>query len=263
MNSSQQLCDLVQKQSTWVWYQLRQARIAKYQIHEQSITDFFIKNLLRKKIPGFSVKAFTTRQEAKTGADFEIWFNGPSHKWFGLRIQAKILNFEKSAFLKLRYKNQLNTLIQDAQQVGAFPIYCLYSNWDYGNKLIRRRRCCQSLSISQFGVSLISVASAVKLKAKSQYGLTKVVQHMFPFACLFCDTCSGKSLGLTSRATQFIKNNLDSQSELIEGQNHWQLESPPSHVSKLIELRSAELGPVMDELNLSHVVVISESNQTE
>ena len=263
MNSSQQLCDLVQKQSTWVWYQLRQARLARYQIHEPSITDFFIKNMLREKIPGFSVKAFTTRQEAKTGADFEFWLNGPSHKWLGLRIQAKILNFEKRGFLQLGYKNQLNTLIQDAQQVGAFPIYCLYSNWDYGNKLIKRRMCCQSQSISQFGVSFISVSSAATLKANSQNGLTTVVRHMFPFACLFCDTCSGKSLGLTSRATEFIKNNLDSQSDLLEGQNHWQLDTPPSHVSRLIELGPVESGRVMDELNLSHVVVITQSNQTE
>lgn len=258
-NRHPNLCHLMQKQANWVWYQLRQSRIAGYQLGETSVTDFFVKNLLRENIPSLQVTAFTARQESVTGADFEFWFTGSSGRWCGLRFQAKILNFGGDNYPHLHYKNQLKDLVADAKKYSAVPLYLLYSNWEPSRTYLRTRRCCRKLRIGQHGVTLLDVVVVGKLKKTSKArSLVDVAPKALPLQCLFCCTRGPSKADLPGRIISKVKP-LKSAIQGTEPEGvKFALSNPPTHIERILNADATEQTEMIEALGLRHLLIFRE-----
>jgi hypothetical protein len=228
-------------------------------VGEETITDLLVLGLTIASNGGYSVKSFNKRQEATNGADWELWLTGRSRKWFGLRIQAKIIDYAKSEYPHLHppakpgQLSQCQKLIDAAAAVSATPIYCLYTAWPASKTLKSKRRCATYPPKNQhFGISVVAARKVVQL------GLTKdlasISPHMHPLHCLFC--CLGYGgTDLPSRAMSYSSENFDENSKLLN--------SPPEHIGRLLSLDSQRRSDsdFLDEEyfpNTSRIIVIEE-----
>jgi len=104
------------------------------QFKETTLTDYVVLRLLEECKKSIEVFTFPSRLEARTGADMEMWFTDSTRRWFGLRIQCKVLSSHET-FEELHYRRNKNgqyqsdILIQStnvAGMQGCLPIYLLY-----------------------------------------------------------------------------------------------------------------------------------------
>jgi hypothetical protein len=255
------LCEITKAQSAWTWDRLGAARRYQSKIGEESITDFLVLQWHQACDGSYSIRAFNRREEATTGADWELWFTGLSGKWFGLRVQAKIISIEKTwRYSKLHYKNQTNVLIADALKHGATPLYCLYSYWE-DPEASNLPWPCNSMPANWplMGASLLSVQKVQALKPANDNLLLSVAPDLTPWHCLFC--CQHFASGdLPTRAAAFARGKEyggDDEPELLD--------APPPHVAALLPIRGElvreqperrELGD--EDENLRTVIVVTD-----
>lgn len=255
------LCEISQKKSSWIWSALRSARLHKSKIGEESITDFFVLELKKASKGTYFIDSFTRPKEKVTGADWELWFTGPTGKWIGLRVQAKVISIDGKRYPQLHYKRkdgtyQIDQLVTDAKKHKATPLYCLYSYWRNAEAGKILWPCGTVKRNSRlFGASILSVSSVQKLKATTDDTLKGVVKHISPLHCLFC--CQGYTQGdLPTRAYGFLqaRGYLDADAQLL-------LDEPPYYVGQLLRgLREGGQIAVQDE-NLGRVTVIGEVDE--
>jgi hypothetical protein len=253
------LCQATQKQARWIWTSLRTARSHKSKIGEESITDFLILQLKKESKGTYYIDTFTRPKEKISGADWELWLTGPSGKWLGLRVQAKIISIDGKRYSQLHYKrkdgtHQIDQLIADARKHRALPLYCLYSYWKSSDVGKIPWPCGTFKKNSRlFGASWMSVDAVQALKTLREDSLKKVAKSLHPFHCLFC--CHGHGSGdLPTRANAFLSHRgyAISQSSLL-------LNEPPYYVSQLVrsEAMGGDLVDLHDE-NLYRVTVVGE-----
>ncbi|MBE2193297.1 MAG: hypothetical protein IAE83_03910 [Anaerolinea sp.] len=122
------LCKEFEKQARRVWLLLKKAQSIGYQPKEETITDLNIIELRKRCSRQVITHEFTRHQEAKTGSDWEWWFTADGTRWIGFRVQAKILHLKTNQFRQLHYRDQLSTLIENAERSKPrlIPIYCFY-----------------------------------------------------------------------------------------------------------------------------------------
>ena len=255
------LCKVSQKKSGWIWNALRSARLHDSKIGEESITDFFVLELKKASKGTYFIDSFTRPKEKVTGADWELWFTGPSNKWIGLRVQAKVISIDGKRYAQLHYKRkdgtyQINQLITDAKKHKATPLYCLYSYWRSAEAGKIHWPCRSIMRNSRlFGASIMSVTSVKTLKAAKDDSLKSVAKYLSPLHCIFC--CQGYAQGdLPARALGFLRARgyLDQDSQLL-------LDEPPYYVSQILHgTQEGDLIDVHDE-NLSRVTVIREVDE--
>jgi hypothetical protein len=229
------LCHVAKQEARWIWNELKSARVNQSKLAEESITDFLLLHFTRACDGSYSIRSFNKRQEAVSGADWELWFTGPSQKWLGLRIQAKVISLEGTRYAQLHYRNktihQIDTLVADASKHGATPLYCLYSYWR-GREAGDLSWPCGSTkrNIRLFGASIIGVPAVRRLKSRNDDSLIGAALWLTPLHCIFC--CQHYSLGgdLPTRAWAFV------QAKGYGGDIPPQLLSePPVHVAALLD----------------------------
>lgn len=255
------LCEITKKKSAWIWNVLRQARLHKSKIGEESITDFFVLELKKESMGAYYIESFTRPKEKVTGADWELWFTGPSKKWIGLRVQAKVISLDAKRYAQLHYKRkdgtfQIDQLIADAKKHKATPLYCLYSNWggkDAGKVVWSRGTVKRNIRL--FGASIISVSNVQDMKTKRDDSLKSVAGHLSPLHCIFC--CNGYGIGdLPTRVYAFLRS-----FRYINQDSNLLLEEPPYYVKQVLHgSLEGDLVDFQDE-NLSRITVIDENSE--
>ncbi|OPX54101.1 hypothetical protein SAMN02745127_01526 [Oceanospirillum multiglobuliferum] len=237
--------EILIKNSNWAWNKLREARKLGFQLGEESITDFLILNI--KKLGGTKliVESFTRHKESVNGADWEWWFTGPSGKWLGMRIQAKVLKLDSEKYEHLHHHNkngkQVDLLVQDAIRGNMVPTYCMYTNWD-PSKYDTPWKCkTHKTSVRHYGTALLSTSKVRQLQATKETRLSMIINSLRPMHCIFC--CSGHGgTDLPSRALNYAKSTglLDSMMDNAEPKNSDNFEvllrdRPPFYVEQLLE----------------------------
>lgn len=254
------LCQITQKQASWVWNSLRLARSHDSKIGEESLTDFLVLQLKKESKGTYFIESFTRPREKTTGADWEIWFAGSSGKWLGLRVQAKVISLGAKRYAQLHYRRtdgtvQLDQLVADARKNKATPLYCLYSYWKSGEAGSVTWRCGSFKPNSRLlGAGWLATHHVQTLKAARADSLKRVAPNLIPFHCLFC--CQGHGGGdLPSRARAFLLNSgyVEADVRLVD--------EPPYYVSQTLHPKdlAEDLTDVQDQ-NLYRVTVIKEGD---
>jgi hypothetical protein len=114
---------------------LEDAHRLKLSIGEETITELLLLELAKTHTSEVVIHSFNRQAEAKTGADWEWFFEG--HLWLGMRVQAKRLDYTTQQYKHLQYvsgrKNpirQVDLLLAAAKKTNRYPAYCFYSAWD-------------------------------------------------------------------------------------------------------------------------------------
>ncbi len=231
-----ELDEIAIKNSSWTWNKLREARNHDFQIGEESITDFIVLNIKKWGVGKISIDTFTRHAESLNGADWEWWFTGPSGKWLGMRVQAKVLNLESEKYEHLHHQNrhgfQVDLLINDATKNKVIPLYCMYTNWD--PKKYKASWNCQTHkpTVRHYGTSILSPYKVKKLQLKKETSLSSVINSLKPMHCIFCcEGFGGKEL--PDRALNWLSGNgllshTDDNMEYLRN-------SPPYYVNQILE----------------------------
>jgi hypothetical protein len=218
---------------------LGEGRELRHQVLEETVTDLLTLEFKKRQPKRVRVHNFSKRAEGKNGADWEMWLTNPGESsWFGIRFQAKILNYKSSTdrFEHLFYRGrsgvlQSSKLRAAAAKDNAYPLYLLYMQ-----ALPPHRAgfapCCRPLrpKPTLFGCSLLTLQAHNALANNNLNKLDDVKPHLCPFHCLFC--CEG--LGdhdLPSRAAMWI----DSVTRRMDGDvdKPGVQDYPPDYVSAL------------------------------
>lgn len=257
------LCDTFRRQAIWTWDSLRQARMASCQLGEESLTDF---NLLRIRVRHpreVFTQTFTKPQEAKTGADWEWWFTGPSRKWLGFRIQAKVIDLRTDTFKHLHYKKHKSGAYQSDDLVNSarasnpprIPVYCLYMNVSNWRSLCRGGACgSYPVTSRSFGCMLVGARQIQRLRSMpSATGVNDIMAFATPWHCLVC--CRGYGSGdLPNRARAFWMQR-QSASDTARDEIPELTDTPPNYVSAF--MRGEFLEPP-DDRTLRTVTIFKE-----
>lgn len=258
------LCDTFRRQAFWTWDSLRQARSVSCQLGEESLTDFNLLRIRKRHPREVFTHTFTKPQEAKTGADWEWWFTGPSGGWVGFRVQAKVLDLRTETFKHLHYKLkpgpfQSDVLIDHARalQPARIPVYCLYvhaRDW----RSIRRVFACRPYPTTarSFGCALIDAHEIQRMRCSTPMDtrLTKILRFATPWHCLVC--CEGSTAGdLPVRARAFWLGR-QSMHEARVGEVPELTDRPPSYVTALMQGNLTD--PPADDPALRTVTVFKE-----
>ncbi|WP_155387724.1 DUF6615 family protein [Catellatospora paridis] len=188
----QALSEVFLDRAMWVHQRVTDAGRARLDLHEETITQDLLLDI-SLALPMTTVRSFTRRQEARTGADWqwEWWFGGSS--WFGMRVQAKRLKRLKDGTVgyDLGYRTgrsksrQVDALIADARQAQMQAVYVLYNGRDLDVDGVQWN--CKKLrpSAGFFGVSLLPASVARLLANVGTVDWTTVAQYSVPWSCLF------------------------------------------------------------------------------
>jgi hypothetical protein len=266
---SKTLCDTFRSQATWTWNALRQARAASCQLGEESLTDFNLLKIRTRHPNEVFTRTFTKPREAKTGADWEWWLTGPSRKWLGFRIQAKVIDLRTDTFNHLHYKTrtkpsayQSDVLVNDAIAAcpPRIPAYCLYmnvTNW----RSLRRADVCGSYPVTarSFGCILIDARRIQQLRIASfATGVQSIMPFATPWHCLVC--CNGYASGdLPERAHAFWVHRNQWDRAKAEADLPQLTDTPPSYVSALMQGESLE---VPEDVSIRTVTIFKELDRT-
>jgi hypothetical protein len=182
----------------------------------------------------YYINSFTRPKEKITGADWELWFSGPSGKWLGLRVQAKVIAIDGKRYAQLHYKrkdgtSQVDQLVADAKRHGAVPLHCLYSYWKVTD-LGKPNWPCGGFkkNCRLFGASWMAAKHVQVLKPKGIDSLNLVAKYLRPFHCLFCS--HGYVEGdLPTRAISFLRAAGHLTDEVFELRNE-----PPYYVAQML-----------------------------
>ncbi|MEH6550095.1 MAG: DUF6615 family protein [Pseudomonadales bacterium] len=255
------LCQTYRDLSFQTWRFLEKARSISHQPLEETITD---KNLIELKLRHSHDVISTTynrRQEGVNGADWEWWFtNSRKTAWYGVRAQAKILNFKANKFNALNYKNQTNTLISDARRNGLVPLYCFYAQWPLSTNIQARNCRTFANAPESYGCSIVDAYTIKTNKGKSgSNSLTSVMANAFPWSCLVC--CQGTiqtlDTNLPNRVKSFVDKVIlqDSSDDIPKPQV---IEKPPNHITAL--MHGENIDNRLDDTNLSGAIVVVEND---
>ncbi len=261
-----ELDELAIKNSAWTWNRLREARNLEFQIGEESITDFIVLNMKKWGAGKFAVETFTRHKEALNGSDWEWWFTGPSGRWLGMRVQAKVLNLVAEQFEHLHHKNkygsQVDLLINDAKKNGLIPFYCMYSNWD--TKKYKASWVCNTYkpTARHYGNSILNPYRVKELQRNKETRLSSIINELQPMHCIFCCQGFGGS-DLPERALHYIKGTglLEYLDDSESNSPNYLLKSnAPYYVQQLIE-GGLEAGFIdVQDNRLKRVTVVRELN---
>ena len=196
------LCDTFRELAYRTWGLLAEGRLHSVQLGEETLTDLNTLTLRSHHTIEVRTHLFDKRQEREVGADWEWWFTGPSGRWFGFRVQAKVIDYRSNQFKHLHYKPrrsrrwQCDNLIESCNvaQPRPVPIYCLYSQWEPGAVEIPLHTTAGKCAVEFFGCALVSALVVRGLcgtkRSPSRCGLNDVIPHAVPWHLLVCPSGS-------------------------------------------------------------------------
>ncbi|MCD5981408.1 DUF6615 family protein [Pseudomonas sp. CDFA 610] len=259
------LDELSIKNSAWAWNTLREARALDSQLREETITDLLVHNIKKWGAGKILIKDFTKHEESLNGSDWEWWFTGPTGKWLGMRVQAKVLNLKSGKYEHLHHKNkngaQVDLLINSANASAAIPLYCLYTNWDTAR--YKASWMCKTYkpTVRHYGTAVLNPDVVKSLQTSKETRLEKIIQSLRPMHCIFC--CSGFSSGdLPNRALGWLRGAELLQADAIHDESYLK-DAPPAHVARLLlSDSSTELFELGDD-RLKRITVFRECKEPE
>jgi hypothetical protein len=264
--SKMDLDEIAIRNSTWAWNKLRIARNLDFQLGEESLTDFIVLNIKKWGAGKIAIDTFTRHAESINGSDWEWWFTGPSGKWLGMRVQAKVLNLSSEKYEHLHHRNrhgyQVDTLINDAHKNGLIPIYCMYTNWD--PKKYKPTWKCKTFSptVRHYGTSILDPRFVKSLQPKNETRLSSIIGSLKPMHCIFCCTGFG-GIELPDRALNWLSGagliTDDGELSVIQDVDYLRSEAP-YYVYQMIEGQLGDDLIDIDDDRLSRVTVFRELN---
>lgn len=245
------LCETFRQRAFWTWKQLGRASRADVHLGEESLTDFNLLEIRTNHSQQVKTKTFTKPVEGLVGADWEWWFTGPSNRFIGFRIQAKVIDRRSLRFEELHYKTnggafQFDLLCNHAVQAQPplIPLYCLYTHWSDPMSDLPWRCGSFKGAPESYGCSLVDAFFIRQDHSPSSRDLSHLLPHMMPWHCLVC--CRGHSDGdLPERALslwQAWQESIRSQSgsTLAESRRFELTSEPPTYVLKLLRNELSE-----------------------
>jgi len=252
------------------------------QWEETTFTDYILFNLKYRHPEEIWVYKFSRKMEAQTGADMEFWLTGPSGKWFGLRIQAKVINLSTFEYPHLYYKPsgkqpQYETLIQSSLGVypKAVPLYLLYTyypdafppylwcQWECRDKIFRsahswRPRYGFKTSLGCSWIPARQVKNLAEQYEKPPTDFQRLHSFMSPWHCIVC--CyqfipTDRPRDLPHRAFYWWQEVIADKDIAID-----LVERPPLYVQQLLEGKISEM-QVPEERAMQALVVIAEREE--
>ncbi len=232
------------------------------------MTDLNLMRIKARHRNEVTTMTFTKRQEGVEGADWEWWFTGPSHKWFGCRVQAKVINVSTETYDHLHYRNrrgyQAEALIKRclAHSHRPVPLYVLYTTWRSDSLRLKWRCGSFPEARESYGCSVIGAQRVIALRALPKATeLVTILPYLIPWHCLVC--CQGfRGTDLPSRVQSIWMSLLrmevrqaDGERESTDARFGEELHAePPRYVR---ELQSRELRGI-DDPALARITVFTE-----
>ena len=286
-------CRSFRKEAEKVWSDMSDAEKFNTPRNEETTTEELLLSLARKhKGRGLEIKAYTKKDENKSGADWAIWFADSSGQGIGARIQSKRLFADSAAYNSLFHQsrkqretrekpkwlvpNQCETLLTCND--GLVPLYVFYNS----DRLLRFDTCffhAQFAWRCHYGCPFqcedwgISAASAHAIK-QANWGMENKPGDfpMIPWHCLVCACCwDGPSTfsslpslvghGLRQLYGYSVDVSQDSASAVADLGFSFELIDPPEWVGLLRKDHEVEgsLDEEMGRLNLKGVAIFEET----
>ncbi|MBV1810505.1 hypothetical protein MQC82_11070 [Pseudomonas viridiflava] len=257
------LDELSIKNSAWAWNTLREARNLDSQLHEETITDLLVHNIKKWGAGKILIKDFNKHEEALNGSDWEWWFTGPTGKWLGMRVQAKVLNLKSGKYEHLHHKNkngaQVDLLVNAAKASNAIPLYCLYTNWDTAKYKASWACNTYKQTVRHYGTAVLNPDVVKSLQTTKETRLEKIIHSLRPMHCIFC--CSGYSPGdLPNRALGWLRGEKLLEAGALEHESYLK-DAPPPHVARLLQSDSKNELLELGDDRLGRITVFSECEE--
>ena len=240
-----------------MWQRIEEGRNLRW-LGEETLTDLFIRDLLRLRMPGFEITGFDKPAEGKNGADWEWWFQGSSGKWLGMRVQAKVIFKNSHKFDHLHYpgpkkspknkpdnefyqSDKLIDLSKCDHKSPLVPIYMLYCQWSsLPKRPLRLSDWVNGTDESTLGCSIMAARRVMELRIsgshkerKSYYrSLYDVAPYMYPLNFLACNSFNRAGNSVAERIEEGLKaiGAIDKNSGV-----QYLLEEPPRYIVDLIK----------------------------
>lgn len=207
-----ELCETFRALAFQTYDRLGKGRTVGHQSMEETFTDLNILELKVRHSQHIHSRTFTKHEEGENGADWEWWLtNSTRTTWLGLRVQAKVLNFETNKFLHLHYRKdkskpyQLSKLKRHSTADGMVPLYCLYSHIPRSIIPSGMESSLLDYTMETWGCAIASLPHIEKLqKSKELNGWCDVLAGAIPWHHLVCcATATGPDL--PSRAWELLQ----------------------------------------------------------
>ena len=192
------LCATFRELAFETWRRLGNGRRIGHQMLEETITDLNLLEIKSRHPHEVWTQQFSRPAEAVEGADWEWWFTDASRsRWFGCRVQAKIINFANDRFEHLHYRNrttgyQADTLIDrcDRHPWRPVPLYVLYTHWSSAPQQPNAPRIWKHLPLSResFGCSVMGARRVKSHRINNSHArdLDALFPDMYPWHYLVC-----------------------------------------------------------------------------
>jgi hypothetical protein len=196
MKSRTDLCSLFQELAQLTWHSIEKSEAAGTSRGEVGLTEELLPELVLGGGGQVQVTQFSGRQEGKTGADWEWWLtDAGGRRWFGMRIQAKVLSTESHSYKELKYapggKLQIERLVETAEDSPnkPYPAYCFYNFWPTSAESPAWPCGSYPETLESWGCAIADAYALLPLVRAGQISLQAVGPHERPWRCLVC--CSG------------------------------------------------------------------------
>lgn len=180
--------------ATETWEKLRDGHDLGISQGECTITDHNLLEICRARLPSLQIVKTPSRDEARTGTDWEWWIGCGSKGWYRFAIQAKKLYPPHQTYVSLGHKvgkrRQVDVLGDYARANRAIPLYCLY-NYVPCIDQAKYWHCCQRRVDEQFGCTLAhlnTIRIAVNTRGARSFGFVHSVPTTMPWRCIFCNS---------------------------------------------------------------------------
>jgi hypothetical protein len=188
------LCETFKELAHATWTRLGASAATGLPWSEETNTETLLATLAERHPRHVRLRAFTRRDEALNGSDWEWWIGAPG-AWFGMRVQAKRIHRTNGRFVGIHRQRsrghtstQMNTLIARAAEDGLAPVYCFYvhsSTWPSNAIWLAQSNTSPNRKLAG---CLIAHASAVR--ATRSETLAKIGEVCVPWHYLVCaDSC--------------------------------------------------------------------------
>lgn len=267
---SDPLCSTFTQMADKIWTDLKKARALGLRRGEETVTEdllLYVASAHPKEVTTFP---FNKHQEGKTGADWEWWLTD-GNKWFGMLVQAKILDCKSNLYSSINHKVQgrlqIDILTDQAHLKGIDALYFFYNYTRQSFPPLNWKCRSTAPEIEQLGCTVANAFAVKRLIGRRGVGI-KLNPITLPLRCLVC--CRGflhaRDDSLPSRAASIARElqRLGIRDEDLTDGVSGLRKDPPSYVRQLLAAAPDERSAVIDSLRsdvgpIGSLIVIKEA----
>jgi hypothetical protein len=192
---NRRLCRSFLQLSEQTWDNMEAAWRTGLAWSEETNTESLLLALCRLHPTEVKIAAFSKKQEAYIGADWEFWI-GTNGAWIGMRVQAKRITISNLAFKGLQTyrakkapQTQIDTLISRSRNDRLNPVYCLYTCIPHiSGPISFFSHCVSGVFSTEYGCT---IGHAQALRRIGSEKLPALWPALFPWHVLVCGCRSG------------------------------------------------------------------------